>query len=76
MGDQKWHQGQPEKFKAIAEMRSPKTLKEVQTLNGRLVALNRFLSKIDEKSLPMLNSLNMCIMKNHFSYLEVETTPM
>lgn len=36
----------PEKIKAVMEMKSPWTLKEVQILNGRLIALNRFLSKI------------------------------
>ncbi|XP_057760836.1 uncharacterized protein LOC130981249 [Arachis stenosperma] len=33
----------PEKFQAVLNMRSPKTVKEVQQLSGRLVALSRFL---------------------------------
>lgn len=33
-------------LKVIEEMKAPTWHKEVQTLNGRLVALNRFLSKL------------------------------
>lgn len=38
----------PEKIQAIEDMHSPRTIKEVQCLTGRLVALSRFaaLSKI------------------------------
>ncbi|XP_076889518.1 uncharacterized protein LOC143540300 [Bidens hawaiensis] len=43
----------PEKVQAIARMLSPSSLKEVQTLNGRLVALNRFLANHAAKSLPI-----------------------
>ena len=34
----------PEKVRAILEMSSSKTIKEVQSLTGRVVALNRFVS--------------------------------
>ncbi|VFQ93679.1 unnamed protein product [Cuscuta campestris] len=42
----------PEKVRAIMEMEPPKTAKEVQRLTGRLAALNRFLSKVEEKVHP------------------------
>ncbi|KAL2476056.1 DNA/RNA polymerase superfamily protein [Abeliophyllum distichum] len=35
----------PEKIKALIDMRSPSSSKEVQSLTGRLTALNRFISK-------------------------------
>lgn len=39
----------PKKVWAITEMKSPRTLKEVQSLTGKLVALNRFISKAIDK---------------------------
>ena len=38
----------PEKCKAIIEMRSPTTVKEVQRLIGRLTTISRFLPKLAE----------------------------
>lgn len=38
-----------EKIRAIVEMRSPRTIKEVQSLTGKLPALNRFISKATDK---------------------------
>ncbi|XP_075651592.1 uncharacterized protein LOC142622063 [Castanea sativa] len=35
----------PEKIQAIMEIAPPKTVKEVQSLNGKIVALNRFVSR-------------------------------
>ena len=35
----------PEKIKAILDMKSPQNIKEVQSLTGRVTALNRFVSK-------------------------------
>ncbi|GJW36456.1 reverse transcriptase domain-containing protein [Tanacetum coccineum] len=35
----------PQKMKAIEDMQSPRTLKEMQRLNGKLAAMNRFLSR-------------------------------
>ncbi|XP_072066109.1 uncharacterized protein [Arachis hypogaea] len=40
----------PEKCKAVLDMMSPKTIKEVQQLTGRLVALSRFLPCLASKS--------------------------
>nr|GEU36171.1 reverse transcriptase domain-containing protein [Tanacetum cinerariifolium] len=36
----------PKKTKAIADMQSPKTLKEIQSLSGKLAALNQFLPRL------------------------------
>lgn len=47
----------PEMVKAILEMSSPKTVKEVQKLTERIVALNRFVSKDTDKCLPFFKTL-------------------
>nr|GEV75369.1 reverse transcriptase domain-containing protein [Tanacetum cinerariifolium] len=41
---------------------------EVQRLNGKLVSLNRFLSKSAEKSLPPFKTLKKCIKKSDFHW--------
>ena len=47
----------PEKVRAILDMVSPKTVKEVQRLTGRVAALNRYVSKATDKCLPFFNVL-------------------
>ena len=47
----------PDKCKAITEMRSPKNLKEVQQLLGRLTALSRFVPCLAERIRPMAQML-------------------
>ena len=47
----------PEKVRAILEMSSPKTIKEVQFLTRRVAALNRFVSKAMDKCLPFFKTL-------------------
>jgi len=47
----------PEKFKAIIEMRSPATIKEVQRLISRLTAISRFLPKLAEQTQPIVQLL-------------------
>ena len=47
----------PEKMKAIISMVEPSTKKEVQKLTGRIAALNRFISKSAERSLPFFKAL-------------------
>ncbi|GJS95089.1 reverse transcriptase domain-containing protein [Tanacetum coccineum] len=42
----------PDKVDAVLSLQSPKCLKDVQKLNGKLASLNRFLAKSAEKSLP------------------------
>jgi len=46
-----------EKCKAIIEMRSPATIKEVQRLIGRLTAISRFLPKLAEQTQPIVQLL-------------------
>ena len=47
----------PNKVRAIMEMAPPKNIKEVQSLNGRVVALNRFVSWATDKCLPFFKVL-------------------
>jgi len=47
----------PEKCKAIIEMRSPTTIKEVQRLIGCLTANSRFLPKLAEQTQPIVQLL-------------------
>lgn len=47
----------PNKITAIKDMQSPKTVKDVQRLTGRLVALSRFMSKLAEKGLSFFKAL-------------------
>ncbi|GJS14714.1 reverse transcriptase domain-containing protein [Tanacetum coccineum] len=56
----------PEKIEAVLQLPSPRTIKEVQSLNGKLAGLNRFLSKSAEKSLPLFKTLKKCIKKSDF----------
>ena len=47
-----------EKVRAIMELAPPKIAKEVQSLNGKLAALNRFFSRATDKCLPFFRTLN------------------
>ena len=47
----------PEKVPAIMELAPPKTVKEVQSLNGKIVALSRFVSRATNKCLPFFRTL-------------------
>ncbi|XP_072078151.1 uncharacterized protein [Arachis hypogaea] len=47
----------PEKCEAIINMRSPRTIKEVQRLNGRLATLSRFLPSVSTHSQHFFNIL-------------------
>ena len=51
----------PNKVKAIIEVKSPKTLKEVQSLIGKVVALNKFVSRATNKCMPFFK-----VMKKAF----------
>ncbi|GKB72662.1 reverse transcriptase domain-containing protein [Tanacetum coccineum] len=53
----------------LGYMISPEGIKpcpEVQSLNGKLASLNRFLSKSAKKSLPLFKTLKKCIKKSDF----------
>ena len=47
----------PKKVQAIMELEPPRTVKEVQSLNGKIAALNRFVSKATDKCLPFFRTL-------------------
>jgi hypothetical protein len=47
----------PDKINSIAHMKPPWTRMEVQRLTNRRVALNRFMAKIAERSLPLFKVL-------------------
>jgi hypothetical protein len=46
-----------DKIRAIREMEEPKTKRDIQKLNGRVAALNRFISRSAERSLPFFKAL-------------------
>ncbi|CAA0841932.1 Unknown protein, partial [Striga hermonthica] len=47
----------PEKVRAVVEMKPPASVKEVQILTGRIAGLSRFISKVAEKSSPLFKTL-------------------
>ena len=47
----------PDKIQAIMEMATPKNVKEVQNLNDKVAALNRFVSRATDKCLPFFRTL-------------------
>ena len=47
----------PEKRQAILELASPKTVKEVQSLNGKVAVLNKFVSRATDKCLLFFRTL-------------------
>ncbi|GJY64581.1 reverse transcriptase domain-containing protein [Tanacetum coccineum] len=63
-----------DKVEAVLSLPSPKCLKDVQKLNGKLASLNRFLSKSAKKSLPFFKTLKKCTKKSDFQWTaEAET---
>ena len=57
MVSQRGIEANPEKVRAIMELEPPKTVKAVQSLNGKVAALNRFVSKATDKCLPFFQVL-------------------
>ena len=51
MVSQRSTEANPGKIRAIIEMAPPRNLKEVQSLNGKATALNRFVSRAMDKCL-------------------------
>ncbi|GKA39055.1 NYNRIN-like protein [Tanacetum coccineum] len=60
----------PEKTKVVMDMPSPRTLKQMQSLSGKLAALNPFLSKSAERSPPFIDTLKKCTNKKDFRWTE------
>jgi hypothetical protein len=79
----------PTKIQAIINMTPPQSARDVQRLTGRLVALNRFISKSAERSLPFLKTLRgakdfawgpeqaaaFASLKQHLSELAILSSP-
>jgi ribonuclease HI len=79
----------PTKIQAIINMTPPQSARDVQRLTGRLAALNRFIFKSIEQSLPFLKTLRgakdfawgpeqvaaFASLKQHLSYLAILTSP-
>ena len=57
MVSQKGIEANPDKIQAIIEMKPPRNVKEVQSLNGKVAALNRFVSRATDKYLPFFRTL-------------------
>ena len=47
----------PDKIQAIMKLTPPKTVKKVQSLNRKIVVLNRFVSRATDKYLPFFRTL-------------------
>ena len=54
-----------EKVKAIIEIKSPKIVKEVQSLKGKVIVLNRFVSKAMDKRMPFFK-----VLKRAFQWID------
>ena len=57
MVSQRGIEANPDKIRAIMEMKPPRNVKEVQSLNGKVAALNRFVSRATDKCLPFFRTL-------------------
>ena len=57
MVSQRGIEANPDKIWAIIEMKPPRNVKEVQSLNGKVAALNRFASKATDRCLPFFRTL-------------------
>ncbi|GJT13270.1 reverse transcriptase domain-containing protein [Tanacetum coccineum] len=60
----------PSKVKAITNVEQLKTLKDVQSLNGKITALSRFLSKGVERSLPFFKVLKSSTDKKNIQWTQ------
>ena len=47
----------PDKIRAIMEMTPPTSIKEVQSLNGKVATLNRFVSRATDEFVPFFRTL-------------------
>ncbi|GKA42158.1 hypothetical protein Tco_0734818 [Tanacetum coccineum] len=59
----------PSKVKAVTDLDQPSTLKDILSLNGKLVALIRFLSKGAERSLDFFKVLKGCKDKKSIQWI-------
>ena len=57
------------KVRAILELEPPRTVKAVQSLNGKIAALNRFISKVTDKCLPFFR-----VLRKYFEWTDERRT--
>ena len=55
----------PDKIQVILNMEPPRNIKEVQSLTGRVAALNRFVSTTTDKCLPFFK-----VLKKAFEWMD------
>ena len=55
----------PEKVQAIMELEPPRTVKEVQNLNRKIAALNKFVSRATDRCLPFF-----CTLRKSFEWMD------
>ena len=55
----------PKKVRALIDLELPRTVKKVQSLNGKIAALNRFVSKVTNKCLPFF-----CTLRKSFKWID------
>ena len=63
MVSQRGIEANPKKVQAIINMASPRIVKEVQKLTGRIAALNRFVSRAMDKCLPFFKTLKQAFTR-------------
>lgn len=59
--NQKGIEANPEKFRALIEMQSPMSTKDVQRLTGKVATLNIFVSRATDKCLPFFKVFRKAI---------------
>ena len=67
MVSQRGSEANLDKIRAIVEMALRKNIKEMQSLNGKVVTLNRFVSRATDKCLPFFHTL-----KKSFEWTECQ----
>ena len=65
MVSQRGIEANPDKIQAILNMESPRNVKDVQSLIGRVATLNRFVSKATDKFLPFFRVLRKTFEWTH-----------
>ena len=83
------HRRNPDKVKALWNMEEPKSIRDVQKLTGRIAALNRFIPRSADQSLPFFKVLRnankfewgpeqseaLQALKNHLQNMVKMTSP-
>lgn len=78
MVNQRGIEANPDKIRAILEMTSPRSVKDVQRLTGHLAALSRFISKATDRNLPFFKVLRNsktfeCLEECEKAFTELKT---